>query len=240
MSIATDLAAAIEPVAAPVETPAPEAPAPPSVDVSALQAELEAARKDIAAAKEVAAQVEQVRKIFTKTEEGTPLTAQDKQIRDEILRIVPEVRDAASAKEYVQKFQEIAKEAQKSIVERAWTYTQSLAKEHKLPEDPEAIAAIGSGMKAWIDADPQRYRRFATGDKEVIKEGFDHIVSKLYGPQRLAAKRAAVAKAQSAPVVPARGGVAGGFSAPSATKIDFSDKKSVREALRSSFVVSDE
>ena len=218
----------------------PPADAVSKAEFDALQTKLADVTNKLGGLSETAALVEKAKQIFFKQDTGTPLSKDDMAVRTELLRIMPELKNVPNISEALQQIKTSAAAAQSGIHASAWNFQQSLQRDYKIGvDDPEMAEMIGVNIKEWINKDPARVQRYFAGDtKEIVKEGFEHVVGKLLGPARLAKKRDVVARVANAPIVPARGGVAGVDGGKSAS-LDFSDKKSVRAALRSSFVSDD-
>ena len=232
------------------EAPAPEAhveapaePVVPKAELDALNARVASLTGELGGLKETAALVEKAKALFLPSAEGAPLSKEDQAVKGELLRLFPDLGGVGDIKKALDQIKFAATSAQEATHANAWSQTQSLLKDAKIAaDDPETAEMIAVNIREWVNKDPTRIKRYYSADtKEVIKEGFEHVVGKMYGPARLAKKRDVVNKTLNAPIVPARGGVAGGIAGQpgGADKLDFSDKKSVRAALRSAFPSSD-
>lgn len=232
-----------EPGAEPaVETPPAEPTAPQGVtpeQLAAIQGELEKTKGELSSLQETKALVEKAKTLFLKEDKGVELTTKDVEIKKELLRIMPELADLPNVKQALTQLGQAAKQAEQGVKANAWSYVQALQADYGVgKDDPEMSEMIGVNIREWINKDQARLQRFYTGDKEVLREGFEHVVGKLFGPARLERKRKTLEKVANAPVVPARPGVAAGGGSPD--KLDYSDRKAVRAALRNAYVAVEE
>jgi len=160
--------------------------------------------------------VEKVKQVLADDSAGTQMNPRDKMVLQELHRLVPGLKYLESVPQMIQAVEKTVAENKSSAADSAWTFQQALQKEHKIAEnDPEVTQMLGIQIREWINGDKTRSRRFLSGDQNVVKEGFEHVVNKLYGPERLAKKRAAVTRAASLPTVPgSRGGAGASGSEP--------------------------
>jgi hypothetical protein len=179
--------------------------------------------------------VEKVKQVLT--DDKPVQSPRDQMIRDELYRLIPALKYVDSIPQAIEAIQVATKKNSDFAADTAWKTQQDLQKEFKVAtDDPEVTQMLGVQIREWLRADETRQRRYTNGDREVIREGFEHVVGKLYGPDRLAKKRDTVARARALPSVP--GGRGGGAGQPGETpQINFKQapglvRKDVRTALR--------
>lgn len=206
-------------------------------EFDAVLTRLQDAGREIQNLKEIQVYVEKAKQIFGGQPEGTPLSERDQTILKELKRLVPGLQYLDQIPKLVEGVKEASAQAGDALAEAAWAHQINLQKEHDLaPADRETSELIGGNIRSWMEKDQSRLRRYFGGDKDVIREGFEYVVGKLYGPARLQAKRQRIDSVRRAPIVPtSRGSAGSGSSGEGGGKIDFQNKKDVKTALRAAF-----
>jgi len=193
---------------------------------------LDAAGETISELRSVAGFVKKAQELFAPKRAQPELTERDKLIRSEMLRIMPELADLKDVHQIKETIVQTGAAAQEQIATGAWNVQQDLQKEYQVAVgDADASELIGAGIMSWLNKDQARSRRFYSGDKTVLEEGFKFVVGKLYGPARLERKRQIIRDRDRLPTGgPARGGSPAGGGRETKT-LDFRDRKAVRTAL---------
>lgn len=203
----------------------------------ALIARLQEASTRIRQLEGVQAKVERIEKAFSDPDKPAELSDRDKAILAELHRLVPGLKHVEDIPKLKEALTTAGAAAQEGMADAAWAYQLTLQKESGVgADDGELNEMIGVNIREWVKKEPERLKRYFRGDKDVIREGYEAVTSKLFGPARLAKKREMVVKK---PVVPGARGSSGGPGG-TVTQVDFSDRKAVRSALRAALASGEE
>ena len=164
------------------------------------------------------------------------LTPQEQDVVSELRRLMPHILPNAAFLDHAPKLLEVVEGASKAttdtLVNAAFSYQLELQKDAGISiEDPKANFYVGAAIREFVNQDPGRKARFWRGDRSVIKEGFEEVKKTVLDPLRTTDRRKTAGIVAARPVNAAPAGSAG-VSGTGAPSIDFTDRKSVRDAFK--------
>ena len=162
------------------------------------------------------------------------LSTEEQAVVTELRRLMPHVLPNAKAldsmPQLVETVQAASKAAAQGLVEAAHGYLLELQSDSGMNVgDAKVNFHIGSAVKEWVNQDNSRRERFWRGDRTVIKEGFEEVKAMFSGARR-DEKRTVMETVTSRPRNTGPTGSPGAAGSPKT--LDFSDKKSVRDAFK--------
>lgn len=216
--------AGVQPGAGPAPgSAAPAAPVAPGPDVAALQSRI-AALEGLSGKVEI---IDRLQEVFAPAP-GERLSPKDKALRDELVRLLPELKDIDQVKTVLPQIATaIGQESEARLAQKVTTaqgVVAGLMSEVGLdPRNGAALSALEDTLSAVIARDQGLTAQWARGDvRGAVKQAWDVVNKQILAPVRVGAKRAAAQTTFGAPRATPRGGAPSAVPA-AAPSVDFAD-----------------